>query len=126
MEDCRVAKAPRYDIFHGCHFPFFGSGVYPRPYEEKTSFAMELEFSLFGQLKLAVGQGDAQKVLAGSFHEMIPYAIEHLGDEEALLRAHGYPKFETHKAVHDLLRYQLADIQVEFATNPSGVTNRDL
>ncbi|MDR2560046.1 MAG: hemerythrin family protein [Oscillospiraceae bacterium] len=45
------------------------------------------------------------------------YIIKHFNDEEALQKASGYPKFESHKKLHQQYIFEFQKLKNEFNTN---------
>ncbi len=67
-------------------------------------------FELFNEFVTAVnenrGDGDVEAVLV----ELLKYCDTHFDREEKLMREHGYPDYERHKALHDSFVREIYDI----------------
>ena len=49
------------------------------------------------------------------------YVIKHFGDEETLQKRYNYPKFESHKALHQEFINTFAKVKEEFAENGASL-----
>ena len=67
-------------------------------------------FELFNQLVTAVNECRADSGIRGALTELLDYTDAHFDREEALMRRHGYPGCDAHKALHDSFVRQLRDV----------------
>ena len=67
-------------------------------------------FELFNQLLTAVNECRADSEIRGALAELLDYTDVHFDREEALMRRHGYPGCDAHKALHDSFVRQLRDV----------------
>jgi len=60
-------------------------------------------FEIANRFYAAYERREARAVLAGIFNELVEYTAYHFADEERMMRQHGYPDFDRHKASHEKL-----------------------
>ncbi|BDG09081.1 bacteriohemerythrin [Anaeromyxobacter paludicola] len=72
-------------------------------------------FRRLDALLAAMAKGDRAEVgrLLGF---LASYAIEHFGEEERLMKAHGYPEYAVHKVAHDRFVAEYTAMKAEFDT----------
>lgn len=66
----------------------------------------------------AVSREETQKTL----NLLGDYIVRHFGDEEALQKQSGYPKYEWHKGQHQLYVAEIAKLKKEFEAN--GISSK--
>jgi hemerythrin-like metal-binding protein len=71
-------------------------------------------FAIGRELFAAMGAGKGNSVLASILDRLVQYTAEHFAHEESLMRQHGYPDFNTHKAAHDALVKKVVAFQTDF------------
>jgi hemerythrin len=79
-------------------------------------------FELINKLHDAMGQGKGMSTLPEIFDNMLQYTKVHFTAEEALLKKHNYPNFETHKKLHDELIAKLVQLQKQFQSGDLSVS----
>lgn len=67
-------------------------------------------FDIMNQLHEGMLQGRGKEVLGAAITNLTQYTKIHFGDEEALLRLHGYPKLAEHLKMHETFRQKLAEL----------------
>jgi hemerythrin len=67
--------------------------------------------SLINELYAAILAGKQSAVLHNVLDGVAGYTVSHFASEEAMMRRHGYPDFERHKAEHDKLVAQVKQLQ---------------
>lgn len=67
-------------------------------------------FELFNEFVGAVNADSADSDIQGVLAELLDYTDTHFDREEGLMRAHGYPDYAAHKAMHDAFVRQLHDV----------------
>jgi len=77
---------------------------------------------IINEVYQAIEQNTDRKVVAPILDELVQYTTAHFTHEEAAMRAHGYPEFARHRAIHERLRQRTADLR----ENAELVTARDL
>lgn len=60
----------------------------------------------------ALERGEGKNEFLHILNTLLDYAMEHFSCEEALMREHGYPDYEAHKAVHSDTASELFDFDV--------------
>ncbi len=60
----------------------------------------------------ALERGEEKEEFLHILNKLLDYAMEHFSSEEALMREHGYPDYEAHKAVHSDTAADLFDFDV--------------
>ncbi|CAL1240585.1 bacteriohemerythrin [Candidatus Methylocalor cossyra] len=78
-------------------------------------------FGLLNGLHEAVGAGNRSAV-GSKLDELINFVVMHFKTEEDLMKQHGYPEYETHKAEHDKLVATCADVQKKFHAGELDIT----
>ncbi len=73
--------------------------------------------SLINDLYNATHKKQSRAVVWKSLTELQNYTITHLTEEEAMLERCGYPDFDDHKKVHDLLREKTEELVVMHRTS---------
>lgn len=58
-------------------------------------------FARINRLIEACNQGKGKETVAETIKFLGDYVVTHFQDEEGLMVKHNYPKYETHKALHD-------------------------
>ncbi len=77
---------------------------------------------LVNETYAALVSGAAGERLDEILAELLRYAETHLAHEEALLHARRYPGFERHKAIHDRLKEQAAQLHARWSAGGPGRT----
>jgi hemerythrin len=77
---------------------------------------------MVGQLHEAMRQGKGKQVLDETLRNLIQYTKTHFGAEELLMKAHGYPEYESHKAKHDSMTRKVAGIHKEYQNGKTTLT----
>jgi len=77
---------------------------------------------LLNQLDEAMRQGKGRQALDKILKELIQYTRTHFADEERLMKTHGYPEYEWHKAKHDRMTQKVLDIQREYQEGKITIT----
>ncbi len=67
-------------------------------------------FELFNEFVTAVNQYRADSEIQDVLAELLDYTDTHFDREETLMRQHGYPGYDSHKALHDSFIRQLHDV----------------
>lgn len=67
------------------------------------------------------GKGDA--VLGDILDQLVDYTQKHFFEEERMMKSHGYPDFDEHKAAHAHLVSQVADFQKKFKAGKVSVSS---
>jgi len=78
--------------------------------------------AIINELYTAIERGEDRAKLAGLLDRLCQYTVVHFRHEEQVMQQHGYPDLAQHKALHEQLRHQTADLR----THVSLVTGRDL
>ncbi len=74
---------------------------------------------MFSAMKSGQGDGVLQDILA----QLVDYTQKHFFEEERMMKSHGYPDFEEHKAAHAHLVGQVADFQKKFKAGKVSVSS---
>ena len=70
----------------------------------------------------AMKAGKGNDVLDNVLSQLIAYTKSHFATEERLMKAHGYPGYQEHKAEHDDLTKQVLDFQQRFQARSTGLS----
>lgn len=70
----------------------------------------------------AMSQGKGKEALGQVVKGLADYAVYHFGTEERLMKAHGYPDYDRHKAEHDRFTQQVSDFQRKFEEGSALLT----
>ncbi|MDH4182855.1 MAG: bacteriohemerythrin [Nitrospinota bacterium] len=68
----------------------------------------------------SVKAGVSSRGAAEALEELVDYAKTHLATEEALLRRHHYPEYDTHKRIHEMMLDKMAKLQARAASGEKG------
>ncbi|WP_305043319.1 bacteriohemerythrin [Geoalkalibacter sp.] len=74
---------------------------------------------MFSAMKSGQGDGILQDILA----QLVDYTQKHFFEEERMMKSHGYPDFEEHKAAHAHLVSQVGDFQKKFKAGKVSVSS---
>lgn len=61
----------------------------------------------------AMKAGKGRQIIGDTLTFLGKYAVEHFGTEEALMRKHGYPGYETHKGIHEAFKADFGNLAKE-------------
>ena len=70
----------------------------------------------------AVRSGEAQERIPGLLAFLMMYADVHFRDEEKAMSDVRYPGLARHRAIHNDMRHQVAEMSVRFQEDPSELT----
>lgn len=71
------------------------------------------------ELVAAMQKGKGREVVGDVLVFLGKYAVEHFGTEEALMRQHGYPDYEKHRAIHESFKADFGRLAAEMDANPT-------
>jgi len=77
---------------------------------------------MLNELFDAMKAGKGNDVLDNVLSQLIAYTKSHFATEERLMKAHGYPGYQEHKAEHDDLTKQVLDFQQRFQARSTGLS----
>lgn len=77
---------------------------------------------MINELDDAMTKGKGKEVLGKTLAGLVLYTQTHFAGEERLLATHGYEGLSKHRAEHQELIRQVADIQKEFGAGRIGLT----
>jgi hemerythrin len=77
---------------------------------------------LINELHAAMAAGQGRPVLEKILNGVAAYTFTHFANEEDLMRKHGYPGYEAHKAEHDKLVAQVRELQADARTSKLGLS----
>lgn len=77
---------------------------------------------MVNDLHSAMGAGKGRETMGTVLTGLIDYTVNHFAAEEKLMQKYGYPDFSKHKAEHDVLSRQVADIMAKFKEGKTIVT----
>jgi methyl-accepting chemotaxis protein/hemerythrin len=78
-------------------------------------------FDVMNQLHEGMLQGRGGDVLGPAMAKLAQYTRVHFGDEEYLLRRHGYPKLLEHMQLHEAFREKFRCLEAQFKTGTAAV-----
>jgi hemerythrin len=70
-------------------------------------------FALMNRLHDGMLAGRGNETLRPVLAELGQYTKVHFGNEEALLRLHGYPRLAEHLKLHEVFRSKVADLEMQ-------------
>ncbi len=76
---------------------------------------------MLNDLHSAMKEGKSKEIMGKTLDDLIAYTVTHFADEERLMKQHGYPEYDAHKAEHDKLTQQALKLQSEFKAGKAGV-----
>ncbi len=79
-------------------------------------------FAIAAELYRSMGAGQGKLAMGRILDRLVQYTAMHFAHEERLMRQHGYPDFEKHKAEHDALTKRVLEFQNEFQTGKVAMT----
>lgn len=79
-------------------------------------------FGLLSELYQAIQDGHAEHVIAGVLTKLVDYTVYHFTHEEQLLRLHGYPQAQAHRAEHERLTDQAKALAARLKSGRDDVT----
>lgn len=79
-------------------------------------------FRRINQLVEAVKKSECKYIIGGVMKFLHEYAVEHFGDEEAIMSRHGYPGYRAHRAQHAGFIEGLAAMEEELRNETSSYT----
>jgi hemerythrin len=77
---------------------------------------------MLNELFDAMKAGKGNDVLDNVLSQLIAYTKSHFATEERLMKAHGYPDHQAHKAEHDELTKQVVEFQQRFQARSTGLS----
>jgi len=78
--------------------------------------------AMVNDLHSAMGAGKGKEVMGSVLAGLVEYTKSHFATEEELLQKHLYPGYLAHKAAHDALTRQVADVMKKFQDGQPIVT----
>lgn len=79
--------------------------------------------ALINQIHDASENGKEQQVLMDVFNSLAGYTKTHFAEEERLMKKYDYAFLEKHKAEHQRLNFELAELFRRFFTGNKALTN---
>jgi hemerythrin len=79
-------------------------------------------FELANDLHSAMTLGKGKAAMSATLGNLIEYTKIHFASEERLMQANHYPEYAEHKAAHDALTAQVAELQNDFEAGRGGLT----
>ncbi|NLV92725.1 MAG: hemerythrin family protein [Firmicutes bacterium] len=79
-------------------------------------------FKRINDLFEACNQGKGKEAVAETIDFLEDYVVVHFTDEQALMRRHRYPQYESHKALHDGFVESLKQLKEHLDTEGPGLT----
>lgn len=70
----------------------------------------------------AMRQGQGKLILDKILKELIQYTRTHFAAEERIMKANGYPDYETHKSKHDKMCDKVANIYKDYQDGKVSIT----
>jgi hemerythrin-like metal-binding protein len=70
-------------------------------------------FDIMNQLHEGMLAGRGNDTLRPVLANLGQYTKVHFGDEEALLRLHGYPRFAEHLKLHEIFRAKIGELETQ-------------
>lgn len=77
---------------------------------------------MIGQLHEAMRQGKGKQVLGDVLGNLIQYTRTHFAAEERIMKANGYPDYESHKAKHEKMTNKVATIYKDYQDGKASIT----
>lgn len=77
---------------------------------------------MVGQLHNAMREGKGKQVLDEVLRNLIQYTRTHFAAEERIMKANGYPEYELHKAKHDKMTDNVANIYRQYQDGKATIT----
>lgn len=77
---------------------------------------------MVGQLNDAMRQGKGKEILDRLLQDLVQYTRTHFAAEERVMKAHGYPEFEDHKAKHDKMTQKVLEVQRGYREGKLSIT----
>ena len=78
-------------------------------------------FDMINALDEAADSSEESQSVTAILHRLIEYADGHFADEEGLLRDHGYPEYEEHRAEHDRFVKTVSDFAEDLVERKEGL-----
>jgi hemerythrin-like metal-binding protein len=78
-------------------------------------------FDIMNQLHEGMQQGRGKDVVGATIADLLEYSRIHLGNEEYLLRSHGYPKVAEHVELHAAFRKKLEHLNAQFKAGTAAL-----
>jgi hemerythrin len=78
--------------------------------------------NLVNELDAAMVKGKGKDALGKTFSALINYTKTHFGTEERIMKTHGYPDYEEHKAKHDAMTQKVLNLHKEFQQGKVTIT----
>lgn len=79
-------------------------------------------FQAFNDLFDACARGEGRLEILRTLTFLEKYMLEHLDNEETLMRENAYPDYAAHKSQHNLLRRQITSVLEEYRQNDINIT----
>jgi hemerythrin len=92
----------------------FGTKINKTDDEHKTIFSM------VNDLHASVGSDRA--AVGAKLDSLVGFVAKHFQTEEELMKQHGYPSFDSHKAAHDALVATCVDLQKKYKAGEVDIT----
>lgn len=83
-------------------------------------------FKLVNALHDAVLRGKGKDVLQSTLGGVVAYTLTHFAREEAAMEGAAYPTLADHKALHEDLRRQVLDVQIQFRKGNHAVLSMQM
>ncbi len=77
---------------------------------------------MIAQLHEAMRQGKGKQVLGDVLGNLIQYTRSHFAAEERIMKANGYPDYELHKAKHEKMTNNVANIYKDYQDGKASIT----
>jgi hemerythrin-like metal-binding protein len=78
-------------------------------------------FDIMNQLHEGMLRGRGSDVLGSAITNLTQYTKVHFGEEESLLRSHGYPRLAEHLKMHETFRNKLAELDGHFKAGTAAI-----
>jgi hemerythrin len=79
-------------------------------------------FALMNQLHEGMLGGRGKDVLGSVLGNLMQYTKSHFGNEESLLRLHGYPQLAEHLRYHEVFRKKVGDLETQFKAGTAALS----
>jgi hemerythrin len=79
-------------------------------------------FAIMNQLHEGMLSGRAKDVLGPVLAELTEYTRVHFGNEEYLLRKHGYPQLDDHMKYHQVFRKKMANLELQYKSGTAAMS----
>ncbi len=79
-------------------------------------------FDVMNQLHEGMLAGHGTEALGGVLSDLSRYIEVHFGEEENLLREHGYPKLPEHRKMHEVFRTKVRGLEKQFKAGTAALS----